>query len=169
MRCTRSPACVRFFLLARLSSGLGDRCRYPAWLPFLDTPMKSSTNPYKAPGECDTIPALPTEDAPPKVPNTLWIASKQSALFGLKWVTIVIAPVLLFLFIGSAGVMIYQFHRDPQIVNEAEFWPNIIRMPFLLVAAYLVSAGWIVAFAWIAGAVSYLLSLIFRGRRKQIE
>jgi len=30
MRCTRSPACVRFFLLARLSSGLGDRCRYRA-------------------------------------------------------------------------------------------------------------------------------------------
>ena len=29
MRCTRSPACVRFFLLARSSSGLGDRCRYP--------------------------------------------------------------------------------------------------------------------------------------------
>ena len=30
MRCTRSPACVRLFLLARLSSGLGDRGRYPA-------------------------------------------------------------------------------------------------------------------------------------------
>ena len=30
MRCTRSPACVRFFLLARSSSGLGDRCRYVA-------------------------------------------------------------------------------------------------------------------------------------------
>ena len=30
MRCTRSPACVRFFLLAGLSSGLGDRCRYVA-------------------------------------------------------------------------------------------------------------------------------------------
>ena len=29
MRCTRSPACVRLFLLARLSSGLGDRCRHP--------------------------------------------------------------------------------------------------------------------------------------------
>jgi hypothetical protein len=29
MRCTRSPACVCLFLLARLSSGLGDRCRYP--------------------------------------------------------------------------------------------------------------------------------------------
>ena len=30
MRCTRSPACVRVFLLARSSSGLGDRCRYSA-------------------------------------------------------------------------------------------------------------------------------------------
>ena len=30
MRCTRSPACVCLFLLARLSSGLGDRCRYLA-------------------------------------------------------------------------------------------------------------------------------------------
>ena len=30
MRCTRSPACVRIFLLARLPSGLGDRGRYPA-------------------------------------------------------------------------------------------------------------------------------------------
>ena len=30
MRCTRSPACVWFFLLARSPSGLGDRCRYPA-------------------------------------------------------------------------------------------------------------------------------------------
>ena len=29
MRCTRSPACVRVFLLARLISGLGDRGRYP--------------------------------------------------------------------------------------------------------------------------------------------
>ena len=30
MRCTRSPACVRFFLLVRFPSGLGDRCRYQA-------------------------------------------------------------------------------------------------------------------------------------------
>ena len=30
MRCTRSPACVCVFLLAGLSSGLGDRGRYPA-------------------------------------------------------------------------------------------------------------------------------------------
>ena len=30
MRCTRSPACVRIFLLARSSSGLGDRGRYVA-------------------------------------------------------------------------------------------------------------------------------------------
>ena len=37
MRCTRSPACVCLFLLARLSSGLGDRCRYPASEIILST------------------------------------------------------------------------------------------------------------------------------------
>ena len=42
MRCTRSPACVRFFLLARLSSGLGDRGRYPAWEHVLVRRIKLS-------------------------------------------------------------------------------------------------------------------------------
>ena len=43
MRCTRSSACVRVFLLARLSSGLGDRCRYPALL-FVDKMSASILN-----------------------------------------------------------------------------------------------------------------------------
>ena len=45
MRCTRSPACVRFFLLARLSSGLGDRCRYPTQALAINT----TENPHESP------------------------------------------------------------------------------------------------------------------------
>ena len=43
MRCTRSPACMRFFLLARLSSGLGDRGRYHAQKSSLTHLIESKT------------------------------------------------------------------------------------------------------------------------------
>ena len=53
MRCTRSPACVRIFLLARLSSGPGDRCRYHASSSHPKSVVAFVQNPYSSSPETD--------------------------------------------------------------------------------------------------------------------
>ena len=130
-----------------LSSGLGDHGRYTGF-------GKQMENPYQSP--------LPSSNTESGVPEH---ASFSHALISgvrtaIRWVTIIVAPILVLVFVGMQIALVYRGLTVgiwPEY-STPQFWFSMIVFALLLLGSYLVACFWGGLFAAVVYSLQHLFS-----------
>ena len=118
--------------------------------------MNQMENPYKPPLQSGVEPDLTSA----ALPQTFSAALSTGTKVALKWVTIIIAPILALTFLGMVAIVAYRGVNDgnwTDITDSEKRW-QLLQLVGLLFAAYAVSCFWACLFSAIAYAICYLFT-----------
>ena len=113
-------------------------------------------NPYVPPSQSVAEP----DQMAAGLPQTLSAALMNGSMVALKWVTIIISPILVMTFIGMLGFFVYRGINDgnwTDITDPEKRW-RLLQLAGLLVGAYAVSCFWACLFAAIAFGIRYMFT-----------
>ena len=125
-------------------------------------------NPYQTPSKrsAEHVPKSSSQKQNIRYAN-LRSAVIDGVKIAIKWVTIIVAPILLLVFLGILGVLVYrglQFGIWPQY-DHSQFWYSIVLLVCGLIAGYLVACFWVCLF----GAIVFGIRHIVLGRTSNEE
>ncbi|GAB5404408.1 MAG: hypothetical protein Aurels2KO_26390 [Aureliella sp.] len=109
-------------------------------------------NPYQAPA---TVVGLEPEH--PQYESFV-VAAVAGAKTAVRWVTIIVAPILILLFAGMQCVFVYRGMTTgiwPEYATP-QFWYSMVVFALMLIAAYLVACFWVGLFSTVLFAIRHL-------------
>jgi hypothetical protein len=93
-------------------------------------------------------------------PTSLAGAALAGIRFAIKWVTIILVPILVLILIGFLGLTVYRAAMlgDLSLIFESERRREVVRFFRISIGTYLVCCLWISIFAATAYSIRYLLT-----------